>query len=1026
VRTPSRPDSLSDRMGEIGVVDVARTLPLVAEIRKRIPWTDPSWEAVFAAAAAAPDPTLYFLNLSKLCDSLPPEDLARAYEPPGNLPVLGALLGGSESLPEQLASRREAFSFLFLEGGAARVGASESLLAEVTGLADRCGTEKEMQAALRRLKLREVARIAARDLSGLASLSEVMADLSALASVALEGAVRFARRQLSGRYGAPVIETEGGVRRECGFVVLGMGKLGGDELNFSSDIDLLYLYETEQGMTEGAGGEEAVTFHQYFVRLGEVITRILSEVTEDGFVFRVDLRLRPDGTKGELANSLRAAEIYYESWGQTWERGAMIKARPVAGDRWVGEEFLRTITPFVYRKYLDFTSIEEIKEMKDRIDLASARGRKHERDLKLGQGGIREIEFFAQAHQLIYGGKNPDLRRRGTAETLRALVGAGIVPQEECDALTEAYGFLRSLEHRIQVFQDRQTHALPPREGDLLRLARAMALSDVPSLLSAMDRHTGNVRTIYDRLFRAAPEEAGPEIPPEIFAVLDPESEEDPGDRLAALGFADREAARRIVAILKEGPPFIRMPARARRYLGKIAPLFLDRLARSPDPDMALYHTERFFSAVGARTMFYALLFENRSVIDVLVRLFGSSRFLSGVLLRHPELMGSFLRKELPHLVKTKADLRKELGEALGACADFEQELDELRRFKNMETLRIGMNDLAGTLSLEEGMFQLSALAEILLSYALVLARRETGRRFGVPMVGGDGGKSVEAEFCVMGMGKLGAEELSYHSDLDIIFLYSGAGETAPVPGRDPAEFRKVSNHEYFAKVAQRLISILTTATREGTVYQLDTRLRPSGNAGPLVSSLSAFERYHEQSAQLWERQALLKCRFVAGDRDFGKRVEEKVSRFIFDRPLPPDAPGEINRLRQRMERELGKERRDRRNLKVGRGGIVDVEFAVQYLQLVHGPGNRSLRVRSTLKALYELLRANVLSRDDFQALDEGYRHLRAMEVSLRLSHDASIEQFDPSRLPPDRQDRYRRETEAIRRIYLNILGLEE
>jgi glutamate-ammonia-ligase adenylyltransferase len=441
---------------------------------------------------------------------------------------------------------------------------------------------------------------------------------------------------------------------------------------------------------------------------------------------------------------------------------------------------------------------------------------------------------------------------------------------------------------------------------------------------------------------------------------------------------------------------------------------------------MALYHTERFFSAVGARTMFYALLFENRSVIDVLVRLFGSSRFLSGVLLRHPELMGSFLRKELPHLVKTKADLRKELGEALGACADFEQELDELRRFKNMETLRIGMNDLAGTLSLEEGMFQLSALAEILLSYALVLARRETGRRFGVPMVGGDGGKSVEAEFCVMGMGKLGAEELSYHSDLDIIFLYSGAGETAPVPGRDPAEFRKVSNHEYFAKVAQRLISILTTATREGTVYQLDTRLRPSGNAGPLVSSLSAFERYHEQSAQLWERQALLKCRFVAGDRDFGKRVEEKVSRFIFDRPLPPDAPGEINRLRQRMERELGKERRDRRNLKVGRGGIVDVEFAVQYLQLVHGPGNRSLRVRSTLKALYELLRANVLSRDDFQALDEGYRHLRAMEVSLRLSHDASIEQFDPSRLPPDRQDRYRRETEAIRRIYLNILGLEE
>ncbi len=704
---------------------------------------------------------------------------------------------------------------------------------------------------------------------------------------------------------------------------------------------------------------------------------------------------------------------------------AMIKARPVAGDRGSG----RSSCGSSPRSCTGNTSTSppsrsQGDEGPDRPRVRP--GPKHGRDLKLGKGGIREVEFFAQAHQLIYGGKNPDLRLRGTVETLRALVGAGIVPQEECDALTEAYAFLRSLEHRIQVYQDRQTHALPQREGDLGRLARAMGLSDAPTLLSAMDRQMGNVRGVYDRLFRAAPEEEGPEIPPEIYAVLDPESEEDPGDRLAAMGVADREAARRVVAILKDGPPFIRMPARARRYLGKIAPLFLDRLVRSPDPDMALSHTERFLSAVGARTMFYALLFENRPVIDVLVRLFGSSRFLSGYLLRHPELMDTFLRKERPSMVKTKSDLRKELGEALGACADFEQELDELRRFKNTETLRIGMNDLAGALSLEEGMFQLSALAEVLLSYALVLARRETGRRFGVPMVEGEGGKRAEAQFCVLGMGKLGAEELSYHSDLDIIFLYSGAGETAPVPGRDPAEFRKVSNHEYFAKVAQRLISILTTATREGIVYRLDTRLRPSGNAGPLVSSLEAFERYHEQSAQLWERQALLKCRFVAGDRDFGKRVEEKVAQFIFDRPLPPDAPAEINRLRKRMETELGKERRDRLNLKVGRGGIVDVEFAVQYLQLVHGPGNPSLRGRSTLKALYELLRANVLSPDDFRDLDGGYRLLRAMEVSLRLSHDASIEQFDPSRLPTELQDRYRRETEAIRRIYLKILGLEE
>jgi len=283
-----------------------------------------------------------------------------------------------------------------------------------------------------------------------------------------------------------------------------------------------------------------------------------------------------------------------------------------------------------------------------------------------------------------------------------------------------------------------------------------------------------------------------------------------------------------------------------------------------------------------------------------------------------------------------------------------------------------------------------------------------------------------EAEFCVLGLGKLGAEELSYHADLDIIFVYSGAGETVRPPDGETAEFRRQSNHEYFARVAQRLISVLTTVTREGYVYRLDTRLRPSGNAGPLVSSLAAFERYHEESAQLWERQALLKCRFVAGDRDFGKRMEETIGRFIYERPLPPDAAAEIHRLRMRMETELGKERADRLNLKVGRGGIVDVEFAVQYLQLLHGPGNPSLRARSTLKALYELARAGVIGQEAFRTMDEGYRFLRGLEVRLRLAHDASIERFDPSALSQEELERYRKETDRIRGAYLKVLGIPD
>jgi glutamate-ammonia-ligase adenylyltransferase len=992
-------------------------------MRKRAAWEGAVWDAVFEGARAAPDPSVYFLNLSKLCDALLARELSAAFGNPRAVAVLGALLGGSEFLADRMARRPEVFRHLFLEGAFERRGSPEALLAEAAEAAARCGTEEEIKAALRRMKLREIARIAARDLSRLADLPEVTGDLSALASAAIEGAVRFARRQVAARFGAPLVEADGGVRRECGFVVMGMGKLGAFELNFSSDVDLIFLYDTDRGTTEGGAEGKPLTLHQFFVRLSEQVARIVSEVTEDGFVFRVDLRLRPEGTRGDLANSLRSAEIYYESWGQTWERAAMIKARPVAGDVAVGEEFLRIIAPFVYRKHLDFTAIEEIKELKDRIDAALARSRRDAKDLKLGTGGIREIEFFVQAHQLIYGGKNPTLRLRGTDETLRALERQGVVTAQERAGLAEAYVFLRSLEHRIQVFRERQTHVLPHGEADLLRLARAMGLADASALAAETDRHTGNVRAVYDRLFRGGPREEAAAISADVQALLDREGEgPDALSRLERMGFSDPAAAARNLAVLREGPPFTRLPARARRYLDKIAPLILERVVRTPAPDMALAHTERFLSAVGARTMFYALLYENRKVIDVLVRLFGSSRFLSGYLLRNPQLLDAFLRKDAAPVLKTKSELRRDLREALAACADFEQELDELRRFKNLETVRIGMHDMGGALSLEEGVFQLSALAEILLAQALEIARREVRKRFGVPALP-DG---REAEFCVLGLGKLGAEELSYHADLDIIFVYSGAGETVPAPEGEAADFRKSSNHEYFARVAQRLISILTTVTREGHVYRLDTRLRPSGNAGPLVSSLAAFELYHRQSAQLWERQALLKCRFVAGDRDFGKRMEETIGRFIYDRPLPPDAAAEIHRLRMRMETELGKERADRLNLKVGRGGIVDVEFAVQYLQLLHGPGNAALRARSTLKALFELRRAEVIGEDEFRTMDEGYRFLRGLELRLRLAHDASIEQFDPSALEPEEIERYRKETEKIRAVYLKILGISD
>ncbi|MEW6721223.1 MAG: bifunctional [glutamate--ammonia ligase]-adenylyl-L-tyrosine phosphorylase/[glutamate--ammonia-ligase] adenylyltransferase, partial [Thermodesulfobacteriota bacterium] len=803
----------------------------------------------------------------------------------------------------------------------------------------------------------------------------------------------------------------------CG--VRGRGTLGGRELNFSSDVDLIYLYETDKGET--TGGPQPLSLHQYFVRVGETVTRIISEATEDGFAFRVDLRLRPEGSRGELAYSLPAAETYYESWGQTWERAALIKARPVAGDRSLGEEFLREVVPFVFRKHMDFTSIEEIKEMKDRIDRAAARGRRGERDLKLGAGGIREIEFFVQAHQLIYGGKEPSLRLRGTTETLDALSRLRIVSERERDDLAGSYVFLRRLEHRIQAHRERQTHALPQGEADLRRLARAMGLPDPQALRAELDRNCDAVRRVFDRLFGKGRGAAPSGIPAEVQALFLPGPiPGDAAEELSRMGFQDAEGARRNLEVLRQGPPHARISQRARQYLDRIAPEILHRSAKSPDPDMALAHMERFLSAVGSRTMFYALLFEKPKVLESLVRIFGSSRYLSGLLLQHPELLDTFLRNDLSVLFKSRTELRKELGARMKECDGFEEELDALRRFRHLETLRTGIHDMGGVLSLEEGMAQLTALAEVLLGQALLLAQREVRRRFGAPI---DAGTGREAAFSILGMGKLAAEELSYHSDLDIVFLYSGAGESAPDPA-GPEEIRRITNHEYFAKLAQRLISILTTATREGHVYRLDTRLRPSGNAGPLVSSLEAFERYHEGVAQLWERQALLRFRCVAGDREFGRKVEEKAKGFIFERPLPPNAAEEIHHLRMRMEVELGRESEDRLNLKVGRGGVVDVEFAVQYLQLLHGGAVPSVRARGTLRALYEMQRAGIVTLDQYKVLDGGYRFLRSLDVRLRLSHDSSIDTFDPNVLEPETVGRYRKETGRIRKVYLELLGL--
>ncbi len=886
----------------------------------------------------------------------------------GGSPALaGSLIGEGAQWPELLAS------VLRVAGRDVPAHRAALAAAGVAGPLPRAA----LQAGLRRHRRRELVRIGGRDLLGLADVEATVREITALAEGVIETAVACVRARLveeCGEAWAP-----GEPRRPASFCVVGMGKLGGEELNYSSDVDLIYVYECD--------GEQAAgrTLGQLFSRLAEEVTRALREVTDDGLCFRVDLRLRPGGAEGPVAVSLSAALSYYETWGQTWERAAWLKARPVGGERALGEALIDELAPFVYRRYLDFGTIEDLKAMKRRVD-ASLRGPEAAaRDVKLGRGGIREVEFLVQAQQLVHGGKDARLRRRSTLGGLAALAGAGYMAHPLADELAAAYRFLRDVEHKLQIVQERQTQLMPAEPEELLALARRLGFrgpAAVADLHAAHARHTGVVHHAFASLFHGAEEERRRDEQPELGTLIDElEHEEQALWRLGALGFRDLEGAYRDLRLLRDGTPHAPASARRRQALTTLAPGLLAEIARSAAPDRALRHVATFISTVGARTSYLHLLLENPEVMRLLVRLFASSEFLSAFFLRHPELLDSLVRADLVRIVRSREDMAAELGARMAAAPDFEAELDTLRRFRHEEVLRIGVHDIQGTLAPEEVGGQLTAVAETCLAAALAVARREVLARARLPA------ERPTEGLAVLGMGKLGSAELNYASDLDLIFIYD-AGDEAWWSGR-------AVPHEVFTRIAQRAISALQTPTREGIAYRIDTRLRPSGNQGPLVSSLEAFAAYHATSAQVWERQALIRARVLAAPAELGARLEAVADRFVYGRGLTAAEVAEIARMRERIERERGAADDRAVNIKAGRGGLVDVEFVVQMLQLRHGHEHPRVRTRVTREAIAQLEAAGLLPSVDARALVDGYAFLRALENRLRLDRDQPVEAMD-------------------------------
>ena len=840
-------------------------------------------------------------------------------------------------------------------------------------------SDKDFYQGLRLLRRQEMLRIGLRDLLCKAELQETVGELSDLAEVCLQAAYEWVDAGLRRKFGRPLVQQPDGAVVPAGFAVIAMGKLGGRELNFSSDIDLIYVYSRE-GETEGVRTSEGVvtnktTNHQYFIKLAEKLTAAIGESTEDGFVFRVDLRLRPEGQRGPLAQSLGGYEIYYESWGQTWERAALLNARPVAGDVVAGGEFMERIAPFVYRKYLDFGAIVEIREMKQKINKEVERKGGTHRDVKLGHGGIREIEFLIQALQLIYSGRDKALREKNSLKALHTLAQKGLLTYQEIADLSKAYVFLRTVEHRLQIVSDLQTQTMPASEPELRALARRVGYLDpgreAEALLRDYAAHTRNVRQIYDNLLSQTGE--GPEAEgalKEYAVLLDQElGEQEAVKALAGYGFRDPAKAYRNLRLLREGSAFTHQTPRSRRALNEIFPLLFKEIINSPDPDMALNHIETFFAGQGSWEAFQSFARQDMAPVRLLVAVFSNSEYFSRLLMRGPGLLEGLLDTGRESGIRTTAILRKELAEALEGAEVISDKLDALRRFKQREEMRIGMADLLSAIPTPAISRSLSLLAEACFEAALNLAKAETNKRYGA--VGPAPGLAVIAA------GKLGGRELTYGSDLDVLFVFSEERSGIPPAG--------LTVFEYFSKIAEKTISYLTTMTREGSAYRVDTRLRPTGSKGPLVQSIAAFRNYYSANAETWERQALVNSRFVAGDRNVGEEFSRTLQGLIYRDADPAALAADIRAMRKRMEDELGKEDAAHYNIKQGAGGLVDIEFIVQFLQLAHAKKHRRLRAPGTHNALRALGRKGFLGAEDHQILIRAYQFLRLLESRMRI-----------------------------------------
>ncbi len=892
----------------------------------------------------------------------------------------------SDFLYESLLADPLALPSILQPGPDDRPHTAEETGARVQEALARAADEEEAGRRLRRLRRRELCRIAWRDLAGLADLEETVGELSDLADACLHHGLGWLHERLCREAGVP--EGPGGT--PLGLTVIALGKLGGRELNFSSDVDLLFAYAAE-GETRGGG--TSLPHGEFFTRLARRLVRLLDLPTAEGIVFRVDLRLRPFGESGPLVMSFDALEHYYQEQGREWERYAWIKARPAAGDRAAGEELLRRLQPFVYRRYLDYGAFEALREMKGRITREVAR-RGLERNVKLGRGGIREIEFFGQSFQLLRGGLEPALRERAIRKVLGTLVGLGLLDEATRRLLDEAYVFLRTLEHRLQQRFDRQTHEIPGDPRELRLLAAGMGHAEPGQLLAAFGRHREAVHGQFRLLLGPAEGgEPGGALEAELAALWDmrlssPEAEA----LLRRAGHTDAPEAREVLRALQEDPETRALSAAGRRRLDRLVPRIVIAAGRAADPREALRRSGDILRAIERRTTYLALLLESPAALERLVTLAGASPFLASFIARHPVVLDELLGPEGFYRAPVREALLAELRGRLSRIdpEDLEAQIEGLCVFQQTQILKAAAADVSGQLALMRVSDVLSDIAEAVLTAVIDLAWGHLVARHGVPEASLDG-VPCRRGFAVVAYGKLGGLELGYGSDLDLVFLHAGAGEATrggPQP-IDPAQF--------YNRLGQRVIHILTAHTRAGRLYEIDTRLRASGIAGILVQHVDAFRDYLRHEAWTWEHQALIKARPVAGDPAVAARFQ-KVRREVLALPRPPEElRREVSTMRERMRRSAPRGSEGEFDLKQDPGGIVDIEFLVQLLTLRHARRVPELCAwTDTVRLIQTLNTYRILGEIEAHVLKHAYLIYRAAAHRLAL-------QEAPPRVPAER-----------------------